>query len=82
MIKNFGSDGYIVPGTLKTYEETMKLENEMHKIKYQCTRCKRKKIIPSFRDKSLCKCGYYIFKNKKDEFEYRIKELKRKETKK
>ena len=48
--------------------------NELSKVKYRC-RCGHKVIIPKWVDKQLCDwCGNYVFKSKKDEFEYRMKE--------
>ena len=43
-------------------------------VQYQC-KCGHKVIIPKWVDKQICGwCGTYVFKNKKDEFEYRMKE--------
>ena len=42
--------------------------------KYIC-KCGHRVIIPFDKDKKLCRwCGRYVFKNKKDEFVYKLKE--------
>lgn len=38
-------------------------------------KCEHSVSIPADIDKVICSwCGYYIFKNKKDEFKYRMRE--------
>lgn len=55
-------------------EQYKRLAEEYDKVKYRC-RCGHRVIIPNKIDKNICSwCGNYVFKNKKDEFEYRIKE--------
>lgn len=55
-------------------EQYKRLTEEYDKVKYRC-RCGHRVIIPNKIDKNICSwCGNYVFKNKKDEFEYRIKE--------
>lgn len=50
------------------------MSNNYAKVKYKC-KCGHKVIIPEWVDKQLCKyCGTYVFKNKKEEFKYRMKE--------
>ena len=45
------------------------------KIKYECKNCGHKVVIPTFQKKNICDwCGNYVFKNKKDEDLFRIKE--------
>lgn len=57
-----------------TKQEYDRMTTEYSKVKYLC-KCGRKVVIPSWVDKQLCDwCGRYVFKSKKDEFEYRMKE--------
>ena len=43
--------------------------------KYQCKHCGHKQLIPNFMEKNLCDwCGFWVFKNEKDEFLFRMKE--------
>lgn len=45
------------------------------KVKYTCKRCGHRVIIPNWVEKNVCDyCGYYVFKNDKDEFKFRLKE--------
>ena len=56
-------------------KELSRLEDNLSKVKYQCKRCGRKMVIPERMTKRPCSwCGYYIFKNDKDEFAYRMNE--------
>lgn len=58
--------------TVKEYE---RMCNEYDKVKYVCTRCGRRNIIPYNVEKVICSwCGRYVFKSKKDEFKYRLQE--------
>ena len=58
-----------------TKKEFDRLSENLNQDKYQCKRCGRKMIITERLDKIPCSwCGYYIFKNDKDEFAYRINE--------
>lgn len=59
-----------------TDKEYQKLSDEYKKVKYRCPRCKDHFVImPEWVDKQLCdNCNQYVFKDKKAEFEYRIKE--------
>ena len=55
-------------------EEWRRMSQEYDKVKYQC-KCGHKVIIPNRIDKNVCDwCGNYVFKDKKDEFKYRVKE--------
>ena len=55
-------------------KEFSNMSNEYDKVKYRC-KCGHRVVIPKWVDKQLCKwCGNYVFKNEKDEFEYRLKE--------
>lgn len=60
-------------------EEYERMEHEYDKVKYSCT-CGHRVVIPKWIDKGMCSwCGKYVFKNKKDEFKYRINEKLRKD---
>jgi len=55
-------------------ENPEKYSNKMHNFKYECKKCGRKAIMPKNVDKVICRwCRNFVFKNSKDEFEYRIK---------
>ena len=57
-----------------TVEEYKRLTQEEDKVKYKC-KCGRRVIIPKWVDKQICSwCGNYVFRNKYDEFKYRVKE--------
>lgn len=57
-----------------TDEEIQKYADEMQKHKYTC-KCGHRVYIAHNKDKALCSwCNEYCFKNKEDEFKYRIKE--------
>ena len=57
--------------TIKEYE---RMTEEYDKVKYTC-KCGRRVVIPKWVKKQLCDwCGNYVFKNKKDEFLYRVGE--------
>lgn len=48
--------------------------DEYDKVKYICS-CGHRVIIPKWVDKTICGwCGNYVFKDKKEEFKYRLKE--------
>ena len=58
-----------------TKEEMQKYNDEIEKHKYVCKNCGRKAYIPRDKEKTICTwCYRYVFKNKKDEDLYRIKE--------
>ena len=60
--------------TIKEYERMMQ---EYDKVKYRC-RCGHRVIIPYNVDKQICSyCKRYVFKNKAEEFKYRVKEKMR-----
>lgn len=64
--------------TLKEYE---RMASEYAKVKYECSNCGHKVVIPYHVEKQLCNwCHNYVFKNKQDEFRYRLNE-KRNEVK-
>lgn len=55
-------------------EELQKYTDELNKHKYLCS-CGRKVYIDRKKEKAVCDwCGKYVFKNKIDEFKYRMKE--------
>lgn len=58
-----------------TNKEFENMTNYYVKIKYKC-KCGRRVIIPKFKDYALCDwCNNYVFKDKKTEDLFRIKEL-------
>lgn len=57
-----------------TIKEFKKMTDEYEKVKYIC-KCGHRVVIPKWVDKQLCDwCGRYVFKDKRSEFKYRIKE--------
>lgn len=59
---------------LLTIKEFERMTKEYDKVKYAC-KCGHRNIIPYNKEKTICSfCGSYVFKNKKDEDLYRIKE--------
>lgn len=57
-----------------TIKEYNRMIDEYDKVKYRC-KCGHRVIIPEWIDKQLCShCGNYVFKNKKDEFKFRMME--------
>lgn len=57
-----------------TIKEFQKMTDEYEKVKYIC-KCGHRVVIPKWVDKQLCDwCGRYVFKDKRSEFKYRIKE--------
>lgn len=57
-----------------TKEEYKRLTEEYDKVKYTCS-CGHRVVIPYNREKGICSwCHKYVFKNKSDEFKYRLKE--------
>ena len=60
---------------LLTNKEFRRMSDEYDKVKYKCE-CGHKVVIPTWIDKKVCDwCGRYVFKSKKDEDLYRIKEM-------
>ena len=56
-------------------EEYERLSREYEKVRYKC-KCGHSVIIPAWVDKQLCSwCGNYVYKDKKDEFKNKIKEM-------
>ena len=57
-----------------TISEYKRMTDEYQKIKHYC-KCGHSVIIPAWVDKQICNwCGNYVFRNKKIEFEHRLKE--------
>ena len=57
-----------------TVKEDITMMREYDKVKYKC-KCGHSVIIPVWVDKNVCDwCGNYVFRDKKKEFEYRVKE--------
>ena len=64
---------------MNAYEKDYK-KSKLQAVKYYqfCIRCEKcgRSIFIGKKDKSLCPtCGRYLFKDKKKEFEYRLKGL-------
>lgn len=59
----------------KDDKEFQRSSEYYQKIKYECKNCKHKVVIPKWKDKNLCDyCGTLVFKDKKSEDLYRIRE--------
>ena len=59
------------------YGDDTRYFEERAKYKIKC-KCSHTVVIPPFKDKVLCSyCGRYVFRNKKDEFMFRLKSIKR-----
>lgn len=62
-----------------TAKEYKRMTEEYDKVKYKCSKCGHKNVIPKWMDKTICDwCGVWVFKSKKDEDLYRIKERMKK----
>ena len=62
------------------YRELMKYCDAISEVKIKCG-CGHSVIIPPHKSKVLCDwCKKYVFKTKKDEFEYRMKEMMHKQV--
>lgn len=58
----------------KDTKEFERRADELDKVKYIC-KCGHRVIIPSQVNKILCDwCNNFVFKDKKDEFKYRVEE--------
>ena len=58
-----------------TNKEIEKYHDEVQKAFISCSHCGHKVIIRKKEDKVLCSwCKHYVFKDKKSEFEYKIKQ--------
>ena len=61
-----------------TNKQYKKMTEELDKVKYMC-KCGRKSVIHYNEEKTICSwCGRYVFKSKKDEDLYRIREKMKK----
>lgn len=61
----------------KDTKEYERRAEELDKVKYIC-KCGHRVIIPKGVDKQLCDwCGNYVFKDKNEEFKYRLQEKMR-----
>ena len=59
-----------------TNEEYQRITNEYSKIKFKCSHCGHKVVIPAWVDKQLCRwCGNFVYRNKQMEFKENIKKL-------
>lgn len=57
-----------------TNDEWKRMQENYDKVKYNC-KCGHRSVIPESLDKTVCSwCGNYVFKDKKAEFQYRMKE--------
>ena len=69
---NFKEDTKRFKRMTETYDE----------VKYIC-KCVHRVIIPNGVNKQICDwCNNYVFKNKKEEFKYRLKEEMRRNVRK
>lgn len=65
------------------YRDESTLAGEKRKMKVECPNCRHLINFYAFEhtDKKLCSyCKIYVFKNKKDEFDYRLKEALKNEN--
>lgn len=59
---------------LLTTEEFRRMTAELDKVKHRCN-CGHRVIVPESKNKEICNwCGHYVFKDKREEFRYRVKE--------
>jgi len=57
-----------------TFTQMEKLQEELSNHTYTCNRGHRVVILPQ-KDKVICNwCKHYVFKNKQEEFKYRMNE--------
>ena len=57
-----------------TFTQMEKLQEELSNHTYTCN-CGHRVVILPQKDKVICNwCKHYVFKNKQDEFKYRINE--------
>lgn len=51
--------------------------------KFPCKHCGHKQLVPNFMKRNLCDwCGHWVFRNDKDEFEFRMQEQIKRANKK
>lgn len=59
----------------KADKEYQKKSDELDKVKIKCSKCGHREIVPNWVDKKICSwCGYYIYRNKQEEFKDRMKQ--------
>ena len=59
---------------MQNFKEMTKLYDTVTKYRVLCPKCGHSVIFSKF-DKAICSwCKHYVFKDKKTEFEYRLKE--------
>ena len=57
------------------WENDTKVLSAMQKRRIKCKRCGCTRSVRAADNKNVCRnCGYYIFRNDKEEFKYRMKE--------
>lgn len=57
------------------WENDTKVLSAMQKRRIKCKRCCCTRSVRAADNKNVCRnCGYYIFRNDKEEFKYRMKE--------
>lgn len=62
-----------------SFKEIEKLATERTESKIYCKHCGHGVLIPKKKTKVICSwCGNYVFENAREEFKYRINELRRK----
>lgn len=63
----------------KSISDDIKLMNAYSEIRHYC-KCGHSVILPAFVDKKICSwCGHYVFRTPKIEFEYKLKQMIRKQ---
>ena len=67
----------------KADREYQKKSDELDKVKIKCSKCGHREVVPVWVDKQICSwCGYYIYRNKKLEFEEKLAKTMKKMEKK
>ena len=62
---------------LLTKKEFDIMTDQLAKVKHTCS-CGHRVVVPQRTDKEICSwCGHYVFREKRDEFKYRVKEKMR-----
>ena len=57
-----------------TFRELQNYDKSLENVKFKC-KCGHRTVIPKGIEKQICSwCGHYVFRDKKVEFEYRMKE--------
>ena len=64
----------VLQGNSMRFKEIKCYDSALEEVKVRC-KCGHRVIIPHWVDKQLCSwCKNYVFRDKKKEFEFRIKE--------